>query len=129
MGTSISSDLRRRVVDSYLAGYGTYSEIAKRFNVGEASVSRWLRKYRETGTVNPKPHGGGTKAKIDEKGLALLKRLVSERPDATLKELAQSYENARAVKVALCIIYRALNQLGLTRKKKRFSHPSRIEKT
>lgn len=118
MVASISVDLRKRVIDAYLAGDGTYYGIAERFAVSRTSVNRWLKRYREKGNLDPSPHGGGTKAKIDADGLELLTKLVQERPDTTLKELAESYEKTRAVKVANCIICRALKRLGLTRKKK-----------
>jgi transposase len=117
-------DLRQRVVDSCLAHDLTYREVADRFSVGEASVSRWLRRHRETGGVEPKGHAGGARPKVDIAGLELLRQLVAERPDATLKELAQSYENARSVRLALSIVCRALNKLELTRKKSRSTRPN-----
>jgi transposase len=116
-----SIDLRKRVITAYLEGDTTYAKVAERFCIGEASVSRWLRLYRETGSVSPQPHGGGNRAKIDAEGLELLRQMVAKRPDATLKELAETYEDKRSVTVALNIVYRALQRLGLTRKKRQFT--------
>ena len=118
MTTAISTDLRRRVVDAYLGGNETYVEIAKRFDVGEASVDRWLRLHRETGGVSAPPGKGGRKPKIDDSGLKELRRLVQEQPDATLAELSERYEERVGVQVAVSIIDRALQKLKLSRKKR-----------
>lgn len=113
-----SEDLRRRVVQAYLNGEGTYDEIAKRFVVGPASVDRWLHAYRERSSFAPMPHGGGNPSKIDKEGMALLTRLVEERPDVTLAELAAEYLQRRKVKLAASMVCRALQRLGLGRKKR-----------
>jgi len=124
MGAHASIDLRKRVVDAYLAGGATYEEVAERFSVGRASVSRWLGIYRRTEGVEPRAHGGGMPPKVDAEGLRLLRQLVEQRPDATLKELAQAYQDKRAVKLAVSIVCRALARLGLTRKKRRSTRRS-----
>ena len=118
MGEPASEDLRRRVVQAYLAGEGTYDEIARRFVVGPASVDRWLNAYRQRGSYAPKPRGGGNPSKIDQEGMLLLIKLVEERPDVTLAELAHEYAERREVKLALSIICRALQKVGLGRKKR-----------
>jgi len=118
MSKAASEDLRRRVVGAYLAGEGTYEEIAARFVVGPASVDRWLNAYRTRGSYAPKPHGGGKPNKIDKEGLALLAKLVEEHPDITLAELAATYGEQRDVKLALSMVCRALQKLGLRRKKR-----------
>lgn len=107
-----------RVVQSYERGEGTYAEIAERFAVGEASVSRWLQLYRATGSVAPRPHGGGVPSKIDAEGLELLVGRVRAQPDITLAELARIYAAQREVTLALSMICRALGKRGLGRKKK-----------
>jgi len=111
-------DLRQRAVDAYLAGEGTYPEIAKRFMVGEASVNRWLRLHRENGSVKPKPHRSGRKPRIDAAGMLELRRLVVEQPDVTLAELSQRYAASNGLVLALNIICRALKKLDLNRKKR-----------
>jgi transposase len=118
MAWACSIDLRRRVVDAYLAGDGTYAEVAARFSVGEATVNRWLRRHRETGRIDPKPHRSGNRPKVDERGHELLRQLVQERPDATLTELASAYQARTSVKLAVCMVYRELTRLGITRKKR-----------
>lgn len=119
-----STDLRQRAVDAYLAGEGTYPEIAKRFVVGEASISRWLRLHRDKGSLEPLPHRSGRKPRIDADGMVELRRLVMEQPDATLAELSERYAATRGVALALNIICRALQRLELNRKKRLSTHPS-----
>ena len=119
MSWACSIDLRERVAAAYLAGGVTYTEVAERFSVGRATVSRVLRRRRETGSVEPKAHRSGNTPKVDEKGRELLRQLVDERPDATLDELAITYRERTEVKLALCMVYRSLSALGITRKKRR----------
>ena len=111
-------DLRERVIAAYAEGDATYEAVAERFRVGRATVSRWLRLHRETGDIAPKPHRSGNRPKVDDKGRALLAVLVASKPDATLAELASAYREQTGVKLALCMVYRSLAQLGITRKKR-----------
>ncbi|WP_424521963.1 IS630 transposase-related protein, partial [Rubrivirga sp.] len=48
---AISTDLRRRAVDAYERGDDSIPTVAARFAVGEASLGRWLRRKRQTGSV------------------------------------------------------------------------------
>lgn len=118
MARPISNDLRERVVSAFERGEGTYLQLAERFGVGEASVSRWLRIKRERGDVSPLPHKSGRRPTFDEEGLKELRQLVDEQPDATLAELSARYAERRGVVVALNIICRALQRLELRRKKR-----------
>ena len=49
-------ELRRRVVEAYERGEGSFVTIADKFQVGEASVNRWVTQYRDR---SAKP-GGST---------------------------------------------------------------------
>ena len=82
-----SIDLRRRVVEAYENNEGTYEEIAARFQVGEASVDRWLALKREQGSVEPKQMGGRRYCSFDEDAEEVLRFLVFENPDSTRDEL------------------------------------------
>ena len=53
MANPYSIELRERVVGAYEAGIGSYPEIAKIFNLGEATVKRWVWRYRAQGDVVP----------------------------------------------------------------------------
>ena len=108
-----SIDLRQRVVEAYESGEGTQKEIAELFGVSLSWVESLLRRWRETGSVLPKPHGGGRQAKITGKTLDRLKTLVAENPSATLEELRRKCRT----KGSIMSVFRALQRLGITRKK------------
>ena len=85
--SQLSNDLKRRIVDAYLSGRsGNYVQTAEMFGVGEATVSRLLRRYRETGDVQNKPKGGNNPRKVD---LDWLRAHADAFPDATLEERVQ----------------------------------------
>ncbi len=80
----------------------------------------WLlvKRFRETGTVEPKPHGGGQKRKIAGKHLQVFRRLVREQPDATLPELRDRLRRQTGLRVGTTTVSMTLKRLGYTRKKK-----------
>jgi transposase len=129
MSTPLSNDLRIRLVNAHLNGEGTYVELAARFGVGEASISRILARYRRTGSVEPDPHGGGNPALIPEDEFSTLYALVQDTPDATHEELAGLWEQATGISVSRSAIHRALRRAGITRKKNAFGRGSSSDRT
>ncbi|WP_169981339.1 IS630 transposase-related protein [Tautonia rosea] len=115
-----STDLRVRVVAACDAHDGTRAEIAARFSVSEGWIRKVLRQRRDTGSIAPKPHGGGREAVFDAEAAARLRQAVRD-DDATLEELAR----AAGVSCSPAAVYRALRRLGITRKKSRGGRPSR----
>jgi len=120
MARPFSVDLRRRVVDAYEAACESMAQIAARYQLGSATINRWVNQQRRTGSLAPLPHGGGPPPKVDEKGLCLLCLLVQEEPDATLPELAQRYREEGGDVLSLATLSRELRRVGMTRKKKTF---------
>ena len=59
MGWAYSLDLRERVVGAFDVGDMTDEQVAELFQVGEATVHRWRRLKRETGSLVPRPPRGG----------------------------------------------------------------------
>jgi transposase len=112
--TPYSQDLRQRIVDSVLRRDGTIGEIAERFRVSVSFVTRLMQLHRSTGSVAPRPHGGGNPAVLSPEDLERLRELIRRRPDATLEECRQHL----GASCSLMTISRALSQLGLPRKKK-----------
>src|SRR4051794_39014777 len=84
-----SQDLRQRVLDSVERHEGSLRQIARRFLVSLSFVVRLLQRHRRTGSLDPKPHGGGRPAALGPDNLERLKELVRQQPDATLQELRQ----------------------------------------
>jgi transposase len=110
-----SMDLRERVIGAVDAGEDTREEIAQRFGVS----SRWIRKLvaqrAATGSIAPRPHGGGRKAVIVFDSAEALRHAVQADPDATLGEL----RDAVGVEGSIMVVWRALKRLKITRKKSR----------
>ena len=116
-----SIDLRERVVAACDAGDATREQVARRFAVSVPWIRKLLRQRRETGSIAPKPHGGGQPPAFDPEADDRLRRANRDNDDATLAELG------RQAGVACCesAVHRALARLGITRKKSRGGPPSR----
>ena len=125
MANPYPSQLRVCAVRAYEAGNATYREIATQFAVGEATLQRWVRRQRETGTVDPLAKAGGWKSPVDT---GLLQALVDEHPDRTTDEVTRAY-NRRApapARVHRSSILRALQRLGYVFKKNDRGRPNSI---
>ena len=118
---AFSTDLRVRVVAACDAGDSTREQIAARFSVSVSWIRDLLKRRRETGSIAPRPGGGGRAPAFDGQAAGRLRQAVRDDDDATLVELA------RAAGVACCAsaVHRALARLGVTRKKSRGGRPSR----
>lgn len=108
-----SKDLRQRILEASLRGDATSRQLAERFLVSVSFVTRLLHLHRSTGSVEPRPPGGGNPAVLSPEDLAWLRELIRQRPDATLEECRQHL----GAKCSTMTISRALSQLGLPRKK------------
>ena len=93
-------ELRERIISAVDQQDSTVVEIAETYDVGERYVYKLLRLRRETGSVEPRPHGGGASAKLSEKQLLKLGDLVAQKPEATLEELRERLKKAERVKLA-----------------------------
>ena len=120
-----SMDLRERVIAACDEGIDTGAEIAERFSVSESWIRRLLQRRRETGSIAPKPRGGGRPPAFSGEAAERLRGAVAADPDATLKELAA----ASGVACGTSAVDRALMRLGITRKKSRGGPPSRTGRT
>ncbi len=112
--TPYSQDLRKRILDTVQRGDGSLRQIARRFLVSVSFITRLLRAYRSTGSLEPKPHGGGNPAALGPEDLERLRELIRQQPDATLGECRQRL----GASCSTMTISRALRQLRLPRKKK-----------
>ena len=116
-----SMDLRERVVAACDARDGTREQIAVRFSVSVTWLHQLLRRRRDTGSIAPRPRGGGRVPAFDEAAATRLREAVRADNDATLAELGR----AAGVACSVPAVYRALARLGITRKKSRNGPPSR----
>ena len=115
-----SMDLRERVVAACDARDGTREQIAARFSVSVSWVRDLLKRRRETGSIAPKPRGGGRVSAFDIEAARRLREAVRADNDATLKELA----HAAGVSCCVSAVHRALARMGVTREKSRGGRPS-----
>jgi len=116
MANPYATELRIRAVRAYEAGDESYERVAARFEVGVATLERWVRRQRLTGTLDPLAKAGGWRSPVDG---VLLQRVVAERPDRTTDEVTREY-NHRAVptaRVHRSSILRTLRRLGYVFKK------------
>ncbi len=118
MAQAYSMDLRRRVINDCDAGLQT-KQVAHKYSVSPAWVRRLKQHRRERGDLRPR-QGGHYPRKFSRDRLA---ELVAQAPDATLREL----RDALGVEVALSAIHKALVQLKLTYKKRRYTPLSKTD--
>lgn len=83
-----SQDLRIRVI-AYVEGGHTQLEAAGAFQVHHKTVSNWLRLKALTGSLKPRPFGGGAKPRVTKEEL---KTYVNAHPDAILADMAQHFD-------------------------------------
>lgn len=112
-------ELRERAVYAYESGEGTYPAVAAIFGITSRVLQSWVRQYRETNSVAPKPRGGGNRSPVDS---TMLAALVAERADVTTHELAAAYNRRahRSARVHRSSILRALKRAGYVFKKNAF---------
>src|SRR3954453_7058182 len=91
MGRPYSTDLRERVLRACENGEESQAEIARRFEISDSAVRRWLRHLHQEGRRALKPHGRGFRSILDEDDGAVLRSLVKDRNDGTLKEYAHAF--------------------------------------
>src|SRR5258708_33812294 len=85
MAKTYSEDLRRRVVEA-IDGGATIPEAAEQCGVSISSVGRFLKLYRDTGSVGAAKFGG-YKEFVLAAHEELVRSLIGEQPDITLAEL------------------------------------------
>jgi transposase len=109
-----SNDLRERIVAAVDRGEHSLRQLAALFSVSLSCIVRLLQRRRDSGSLAPKPHGGGAQPKIDAPALERLRELLRDQPDATLAEL----RDRLGISCSIMAVDRALRRAGITRKKK-----------
>lgn len=117
MMKAYSNDLRRKIINAYTNRQGSYRQLAVKFGVSLSFVQTLINRYQDIGRIEPLPHGGGQKPKINDKHLETLQKLVTENNDSTLEELCEIFESKTQMKVSRATMGRMLQRLELTRKK------------
>jgi transposase len=109
-------ELRERVVKAYEAGDGSYADVGTLFDIGEASVKRWVSRYRAYGSVAARPKGGGTPSPI---GAAEIDAIVERLGDPTALEITAEFNWHRRGRARMHVssVKRALHRFGYVVKK------------
>jgi putative transposase len=118
MPVAYSVDLRRRVIEAYVAKEGSQRQLAQRFKVSLTFVRNLLRHYRQTGIVAAKRRGGYMQPKIAAEHLAVVQALIEEQNDVLLKELCERFGERTGIVVSIPTMHRAVQRLQMRHKKK-----------
>jgi len=105
--------LRKRIVAARTEDGQSMGEIAERFSIPKGTVQRILERYRDSGSVEPKPRNPGRKSAFSKDDLRRLKQDIVSHPDATLEELRARSQ----VNVSIVSFHKTIKKLGFTRKK------------
>lgn len=117
MPAPYSIDLREKIVLAYQNNEGSMNKLGKRFKVSVNFISTLIERFKQTGKVDPKPHGGGRRPAIEASGQSFIRNLLKDQPDLTLEEICGEY-NKPFEPVTRSTIDRTLNTMKITRKKK-----------
>ncbi len=100
---------------------GSSIEVAELFSCSQSWVRRLIQRREANGSLEPlKPKRPDTR-KLDDDDLARLGKLINDKPDMTLGELAEALDH----KASVPTVWRATQTLNLPLKKRRHMPPSR----
>jgi transposase len=112
-----SMDLRQRIVDALQEERATIDSVAQRFAVSAASVKRYKRLLKRTGSLAPKPWPGRV-PKVAPAQEERLKGVVASKSDWTLQSLCLAWKEETGGEVAIDVMARTLARLRITYKKR-----------
>jgi len=115
-----STDLRKRIVAARIEEGQSMGQIARRFKIPKGTVQNILERYRDSGSVEPKPPNSGRKPAFSPEALRELEGDVLLHPDSTLEELL----GRSGLQASVVAVHRALKRLGFTRKKRLYERTS-----
>ena len=110
-------DLRQQVLRAVDDGISRV-QIMDLFQVSRATIKRYLKQRRETGTVLPRPIPG----RPPKKGGALqrgMQELLEAHPEASQQEYCQWWEAEHGMQVSRASMSRAIHAMGWVRKKEK----------
>lgn len=116
-------DLRQRIVDAHLRQEGSARDLAIRFGVAPSTVCGLLKHLAQRGSLAPLPNRGRITFWQPEP-LEVLRRVVADKNDATLQQIADALARLLPRSFHLSAVSRGLRRLQITRKKKTSTPPS-----
>ena len=112
-----SNDLRVRVIQVVESGVAARAA-ARQFVIGDATAIRWVKRWRETGSVEAKSIKGQSRSPLKRHEEWLLD-LVRQEPDLTLEEIQRRLLDERQQKAGIGSVWRFFDRNGISFKKKR----------
>ena len=101
-------ELRTRIVAARTEDGQSMGQIAERFRIPKGTVQRILERYRDSGSVEPKPQNPGRKSAFSEEELQCLKADILRNQDATLEELRSRSQ----VNVSIVAFHKVIKKLA-----------------
>ena len=117
MTKAFSIDLRERVVSAVEDRGMSRRQAASHFGVSVSAVIRWVRRYRDTGSVEP-GQIGGYKPVLLSGHRDFVRARFADEPELTLRGLQRELAE-RGVKVSYGAVWRFVHAEGLSFKKNR----------
>ncbi|MCL2647739.1 MAG: hypothetical protein FWD61_12135 [Phycisphaerales bacterium] len=102
-------EYRRAVAEAYDA-CGSSAQVAKQYRCSESWVRLLIQRRRELGTLDPLPDYRPDNHKLNHADMEQFVKLIADRPDMTLGELADALDK----KVSVPTVHRATKKLGLS---------------
>lgn len=108
-------DLRNKAVEAVEEG-NSQKAVAKMLNIGLASLERWIKRKRETGSVEAISPPGAPR-KIDKAGEVKLSTYLKENPESKRSELCEYMVSQGYEQVSQSTMSRILKAMDISRKK------------
>ncbi len=115
MGRPYSTDLRERVVWAVEAGHSRRAA-AEMFGISASCAVKLVRRWRETGSVQPGKIGAPKGSKLDRHADWLL-QLVEAEPDITLAEIQARLEAEQDMAASIGAIWNFFDRNEISFKK------------
>src|SRR5215207_4103343 len=116
MSRAYAVDLRERSLRALASGMPA-AEVARLFDVSASSLYRWRQRQARGDGLDPGRSSGRPRA-IPAAQEPVLAAQVAAQPDATLAEHCVRWHATQGGSVSVAAMQRALDRLGLTRKKR-----------
>jgi transposase len=116
MTQPLSEDLRVRVIAAVARG-GRRRAVAAQFGVAASTVTKWMQRLRQSGSIAPSKQGGDRRSERIEAHAGEILGLVVATPDITLEEIVAHLGKAHGERFAASTIWRFLDRRGLSFKK------------
>lgn len=117
MARAYSLDLRERAVAAVIAAGQPQAQVATSFEIGLATLSRWLTRWRAGESLEAKRGKTGPAARFDAPAREALRAQVAAAPDERLADHCRRWQESTGRPVSVAAMGRAIAALDWTYKK------------